>query len=321
MSKNDTTKFSPITGVERHILHVDGDGMLGAGDASAHFDMPSTPQEGFAEGWNRRAEIALLLAEESQKQVTYSHESEFDDGRKIAFAQGSTHSGWLVLSNTDVNENDEDVESLKTLRLYKYLGDAIVGNWEVKLWDLPAGTDAKKFIKSPAVEGWFTTGVDDNKDAPASRWIAVVLRATNQGEGQFTITPAASDKEAHSKSEVTWKNGIKGEVETVIFFLIEGATNEKIEELTIPVATWDLLQRADYEQALYDMALTGQSSLSSAVEYLAASATDNEAEAIKKSAEIDAQTDAAEAHAEERMINQPEEEYMAEEVARQGMTS
>jgi hypothetical protein len=62
----------------------------------------------------------------------------------------------------------------------------------------------------------------------------------------------------------------------------------------------------------YEMALTGQASLSEAIEYLTSTAADNEAERIKKDAEIDAQADAAEAHAEERMVNQPEEEYMAE---------
>jgi hypothetical protein len=172
MEKIDLTKFETITGVERHILV--GDGMLGAGDASALFNMPGTPQEGFAEGWNRRAEIALLLEEESQKQVSYSHE--------IAFVHCAQKNGWIVLTSNELAGCDGG-PSPKTIRFYGDLANAIAGNWELKLWDLPSDKD--EGIKSPVVDAWLTSGVDILDDRPTNRLISVVLRATKYDENEL----------------------------------------------------------------------------------------------------------------------------------------
>jgi hypothetical protein len=176
-----TKYIRPAT--EREVQVLSG-GKLSWRDVEAIFgvDEDHYMMDGILAGWNRREELNTLAEaeknaasvaeftqkEESKNQVTYLHESDIDDGRTIIFAQGVTHSGWLVLSSSDiidVDEHDNDVESPKTLRLYKDLGDAITGNWELKLWDVPAGTDAKEFIKSPTVEAWFTAGVD----VPANR--------------------------------------------------------------------------------------------------------------------------------------------------------
>lgn len=57
----------PIEGFERQVLS--GGSRLGGGDAMALYDMPETIQKAFAAGFNRRSEIAELLAEEQKSQV------------------------------------------------------------------------------------------------------------------------------------------------------------------------------------------------------------------------------------------------------------
>lgn len=57
----------PIEGFERQVLAHGS--RLGSGDAMALYDMPETIQEAFAAGFNRRSEIAELLAEEHKAQV------------------------------------------------------------------------------------------------------------------------------------------------------------------------------------------------------------------------------------------------------------
>lgn len=57
----------PIEEFERQMLS-DGS-RLGGGDAIALYEMPETIQEAFAAGFNRRSEIAELLAEEQKARV------------------------------------------------------------------------------------------------------------------------------------------------------------------------------------------------------------------------------------------------------------
>jgi hypothetical protein len=138
---------------------------LQAGDG---YCISNTPMSEEMKQQRREAALEYLRnpkPAEPLKQVTYSHESQLEDGREIAFIQGEKNSGWITLTTegkerlSGFSEDENDASSgQKTIHLYSDLGGAIAGYWDVKHWDLAEGSESG--IKSSEVEAWFATGMD-----------------------------------------------------------------------------------------------------------------------------------------------------------------